>query len=280
MRSGAALDSLRVRVVDGQQYYTVGEVSEAAGVSPQTLRVWERKGLLIPRRSNGGQRLYTESDLERANHVALLRRRHGWNPAAIKSSLVDEPDRRVWADLSVGMRARVARRAAGLTLAAAARRVGISRSHLSALERGEGEFSQKLLSELADVLGIPVSAFAAMGRAGGVVMRASQRPRTPVGSGVVWEELASLGHELEPGQMTIRPRGSSGGTYSRPGEIFLLVIKGSLRVEIPDEQGMTETVLTEGDSLILPASTPWSWENPGDSDAQAIYVEQLMPRVS
>lgn len=256
----------------------MGDVADAVGVSRQTLRVWERKGLLIPRRSNGGQRLYTQSDLERANQIAILRRRHGWNPAAIKSSLVDEPDRRAWADLSVGMRARVARRAAGLTLAEAAHRVGISRSHLSALERGEGAFSQKLISELADAVSLPVSAFAPMETAGGIVMRAAQRPRTPLGRDVVWEELAWLGHELEPAHMTVRPGGSSGGVYSRPGEIFLLMIEGSLCVEIPDGRGeRTPTVVMTGDSLVLPASTPWSWENVDERDAHAIYVERLMP---
>jgi DNA-binding transcriptional MerR regulator len=269
-----------VRELDGQSYYTVGEVADAVGVSSQTLRVWERKGLLMARRSDGGQRLYTKADLERATHVAILRRRHGWNPAAIKSSLADESDRRAWADLSIGMRARVARRAAGLTLDETAHRVGISRSHLSALERGEGEFSQKLLSELADAVGIPVSAFAAMEPAGGVIMRAAQRPRTPVGDDVVWEELASLGHELEPAQMTVRPGGSSGGVYSRPGEIFLLVTAGELAVQVPDDDGVLRgATLREGDSLSLPAASPWSWENTGAEEARAIYVEQLLPPV-
>jgi len=44
--------------------YTIGVVSRKFGVSPETLRLYEREGLLIPHRTETGRRLYSDLDLE------------------------------------------------------------------------------------------------------------------------------------------------------------------------------------------------------------------------
>ena len=52
--------------------YVISVAAELAGVHPQTLRVYERKGLLEPGRTQGGSRRFSEKDLERLRHIQRL----------------------------------------------------------------------------------------------------------------------------------------------------------------------------------------------------------------
>jgi MerR family transcriptional regulator, heat shock protein HspR len=52
--------------------YVISVAAELAGVHPQTLRVYERRGLVDPRRTGGGSRRYSERDLERLRHIQDL----------------------------------------------------------------------------------------------------------------------------------------------------------------------------------------------------------------
>jgi MerR family transcriptional regulator, heat shock protein HspR len=52
--------------------YVISVAAELAGVHPQTLRIYERKGLLDPARTAGGNRRYSESDLDRLRRIAEL----------------------------------------------------------------------------------------------------------------------------------------------------------------------------------------------------------------
>ncbi len=52
--------------------YVISVAAELAGVHPQTLRIYERKGLLDPARTAGGNRRYSEADLERLRRIAEL----------------------------------------------------------------------------------------------------------------------------------------------------------------------------------------------------------------
>ncbi len=52
--------------------YVISVAAELAGVHPQTLRIYERRGLLEPYRTPGGTRRYSESDLERLALIAAL----------------------------------------------------------------------------------------------------------------------------------------------------------------------------------------------------------------
>ena len=64
--------------------YMISAVSELYKLHPQTLRLYERVGLLKPSRSDGNTRLYTDSDLERLEVILTLTREMGVNLAGIE----------------------------------------------------------------------------------------------------------------------------------------------------------------------------------------------------
>ncbi|MGB7437150.1 MAG: helix-turn-helix transcriptional regulator [Candidatus Acidiferrum sp.] len=64
--------------------YMISAVAEIYNLHPQTLRLYERVGLLKPSRSQGNTRLYTDSDLERLEVILTLARDMGVNLAGIE----------------------------------------------------------------------------------------------------------------------------------------------------------------------------------------------------
>jgi MerR family transcriptional regulator/heat shock protein HspR len=52
--------------------YVISVAAELAGVHPQTLRIYERKGLLDPARTGGGNRRYSEADIAHLRRIQLL----------------------------------------------------------------------------------------------------------------------------------------------------------------------------------------------------------------
>ncbi|HWE09132.1 MAG TPA: helix-turn-helix domain-containing protein [Solirubrobacteraceae bacterium] len=257
--------------VDRLEPLTISAVADAVGVSAQTLRLWEAQGLLEPDRTAGGQRRYSTRQVARAHQIADMRRRYGWNTAAIRTSLAADPASAKLA--RKGNRFRRARRERGLTLRDAAARIGISPAYLSALERGEGEPSSHIIARIADAYLIPMSGFAEFSARGSVVVRADERARGVLDGGVTWEELALPGHALEPALLIVPPGQGSGGPYSRPGETFAFVLEGGLEFTL--EHGTLE--IRPGDSITLDPRTIFAWENRGETQARAIWVEQLQP---
>jgi MerR family transcriptional regulator/heat shock protein HspR len=64
--------------------YMISAVAEQYQVHPQTLRLYEREGLLTPSRSEGNTRLYTDDDLERLEVILQLTRELGVNLAGVE----------------------------------------------------------------------------------------------------------------------------------------------------------------------------------------------------
>ena len=64
--------------------FTISAVAEQFEIHPQTLRLYEREGLLKPSRSEGNTRLYTDSDLERLEIILSLTRDLGVNLAGVE----------------------------------------------------------------------------------------------------------------------------------------------------------------------------------------------------
>ena len=64
--------------------YMISAVAEQYQIHPQTLRLYEREGLLAPSRSDGNTRLYTDEDLERLEVILKLTRDLGVNLAGVE----------------------------------------------------------------------------------------------------------------------------------------------------------------------------------------------------
>ncbi|MEI6743527.1 MAG: helix-turn-helix transcriptional regulator [bacterium] len=66
---------MATRRADGvpvETVYVISVAAELAGVHPQTLRIYERRGLVTPGRTSGGNRRYSEADIARLKRVAEL----------------------------------------------------------------------------------------------------------------------------------------------------------------------------------------------------------------
>jgi MerR family transcriptional regulator/heat shock protein HspR len=68
----------------GKAYYMISAVAQKYNVHPQTLRVYEREGLLKPSRTDGNTRLYSEEDLEQLETILSLTRDLGVNLAGVE----------------------------------------------------------------------------------------------------------------------------------------------------------------------------------------------------
>ena len=71
--------------------YIISVAAELAGVHPQTLRIYEQKGLVRPHRTRGNTRRYSEADIDRLRRVQRLTQ-DGVNLAGVKRILAMEED--------------------------------------------------------------------------------------------------------------------------------------------------------------------------------------------
>ena len=96
--------------------YIISVAAELAGVHPQTLRMYERRGLLSPKRTAGNTRRYSERDIQRIRTIQELTQREGVSLSGVRlframREQLDEMERRT-AELEQELRRRSASRSA------------------------------------------------------------------------------------------------------------------------------------------------------------------------
>ena len=89
--------------MDDRPRYMISVAAELVGMHPQTLRVYEEKGLVRPKRTAGNTRLYSEADLERLRLIQRLTTELGLNLAGVEAVLELE------AEVGLGVETRVPR---------------------------------------------------------------------------------------------------------------------------------------------------------------------------
>jgi MerR family transcriptional regulator/heat shock protein HspR len=70
--------------MDERPMYMISVAAELVGMHPQTLRIYENKGLVRPQRTPGGTRLYSEADIERLRIIQRLTTELGLNLAGVE----------------------------------------------------------------------------------------------------------------------------------------------------------------------------------------------------
>src|ERR687890_1190037 len=73
--------------MDDRPRYMISVAADLVGMHPQTLRIYEAKGLVRPQRTPGGTRLYSEADLERLRVIQRLTTELGLNLAGVEHVL-------------------------------------------------------------------------------------------------------------------------------------------------------------------------------------------------
>jgi DNA-binding transcriptional MerR regulator/quercetin dioxygenase-like cupin family protein len=256
--------------------FSIGEVSRAVGLAPQTLRLWEREGLVRPRRTGRGYRLYGEGDVSRLREIKQLRRVEGLNFAAIRKQLgpapavESAPGDETGGPGFLGDQLKRLRARAHKTLKEVSEATGLSISFISALERGGSGASVASLKLLAGSYGVSMrELFGADLEEAIPLVRAAERPTMRWENGVRFEEMASGGEKvMDPSYLHVPPGAGSEGFYSHNGEEFVYVVSGTLYVELK-ERGTYE--LAPGDTLYFPSTTPHRWWA-GEEHVQAVYV--------
>ena len=189
---------------------------------------------------------------------------------------------------TVGERVRELRTASGLTVRELARRVGVSASHISQVERGIGSFSVPALYAVASELGVqmheildpkappvaaePLVAAADVGGdlvARGIIQRAGEHPSIKLSSGPRWSRLTAMGEaDAEFLEVTYAPGTEAPAEHIvHQGREYGVVIEGRLSVEVHGEA----TTLAPGDSIVFDSGLPHRFWNEGDEEVRAIW---------
>ena len=247
----------------------IGEVARLVGVSPSTLRAWEREGLVSPARGEGGHRLYGEREVARLRHVRTLTER-GYGHRALRRMLAAElpPEEGL-----AGARLRTLRAKHGLSLRQAAQVAGVSIAHLSLVERGLATPTVALLQRIAAAYGGTLLEF--FGDAGGddaarKLVRADERRRLQGFDRVQMEDLVRFPNAaLQVEIFTVEPGGGSGGGYAHEGEESIFVLEGSLQVQLDEAERYD---LEAGDTLYFRSTQVHRWHNPGTAPARVFWV--------
>lgn len=245
------------------------------GVSPSSLRSWERLGLVKPARSQGRYRLYSPDLVKQLQRMQSLRREHGLNLASIgylrkSAGATDTPATAIDSTLhDVGERLARLRREQGLTLAAAAQECGLSASFIGGVERGQANASIATLQKLASLYRTNVLSFFGQGPPKRRLVRPKDRRVLRPEPGIRMELLAFGEHRMEPHLFRIAPGASSGGSYRHEGEEFLYLLEGKLEIWLDE---IERYVLGPGDSLCFASSEAHRWRSLSDHETVALWI--------
>ena len=175
---------------------------------------------------------------------------------------------------SIGERLRSLRHSRGLGVRELARRVGVTPSLLSQMERGTVNPSVVTLFRLAECLNTTTDYFFGDGRtaesAEGPVVHRNQRARIELSGDISWERLTPTDeHDFEFMECVYPPGATSAPDMQRhPGRDYGILLEGTLDIEV----GFATYRLEPGDSIAFDASLPHRLSNPGTVPARTIWV--------
>jgi DNA-binding transcriptional MerR regulator/quercetin dioxygenase-like cupin family protein len=250
--------------------------ARAMGVNPSTLRLWERSGLVTPRRTSSGHRRYTPHDLSRIRDIKRLRSVQQLNLAAIRTILGVEragPSGAAQAsgEPGLGRQLHATRVHQGLTLREVSRRTGLAISFLNSIEHGTGRPSIASLTKLARCYGSTISALTSrrIRSAGKVIQAGRYRTLPMLGEGIKVEQLAEGQWAMECQRFTIHPGAGSEGQYAHEGEEFIHVLAGQFEIIL---DGREQYRLRPGDSTYFKSTSYHAWRNPGTETAVLLWI--------
>ncbi|MBN1313824.1 MAG: MerR family transcriptional regulator [Anaerolineales bacterium] len=280
-----------------QLFHSIKDAAQLVGVSPATLRLWEKGGLIRPQRNASGHRIYNQDDVLLLQRIQYLRRDQKLNIAAIRRELlfetrnstglrnmaesedsngstdsadpVQEPAAENQIDL--GKKLRVLRLQHGLTLEQAARQSGLSVSFISAVERGSAGISLTSLLKLTLAYNVLLQDLYKETTPGKtkLVKAADRLVFEPSNAGVRIEQLTYGPARMEAQYFLLEPGASSEGAYSHKGEELIYVLEGSIDFFLDEDEYYHAEA---GDCIYFSSHQFHRWENSAGGQTRLLWV--------
>jgi DNA-binding transcriptional MerR regulator/mannose-6-phosphate isomerase-like protein (cupin superfamily) len=253
----------------------IKQMARILGISPSVLRTWEHEGLVSPKRTESGYRVFSPGDVERLRRIRDLMQGEGLNPAGVRrlletgGGLPDERSRPPHPH--VHDRIQMLRKRKGMSLRTLAIMSGLSASSVSAIERGRSAPSVGTLQRLAAALDttVPKLLDASLPQQHLVVRPHERQTLDMETPGVVFENLYAIDTTLQSILITVMPGHGSVESYSHEGEEFLYVLEGHLEVTLDE---LYTYQLGPKDAMTFQSTRPHRWTNPGDVPCVIVWI--------
>ena len=268
--------------------FTIHQVAKMLGISPTTIRNWEKKGLIVSRRSSNNYRIFTIDDIELLKKVKEYSIDKHMGTHAIKmllpvssdtdiESYVEQQKENYYSQKLISEKWREIRKQQGYTLEEVSRAVGISVAHLSKLENG-GNVSLDMMNRLAHFYRESPLYF----------MNSSQEEKRLVRKGTgepiqlkndpgleMYSLVSMQEHVMYPVLCFVEPGCGNLTPHTHNGEELIYLLSGVLEIHINDEKPY---IMHPGDSFYYRGTDKHSWQNISTKPAKLLWVHSSLSR--
>ena len=258
--------------------FNIKEVAQQIGVTPATIRNWEKQGLFTARRGENNYRVYNFDDIRQLEKIRFYLHTQKINSAGIRSLLhasyptrdsngtsTDRFNKRFMSE-----KWKEAREEANLTLEDVSAAIGISLSYLSKIENGNANPSIEVLKNLAQFYHKNILHFFRSETEMKHILPAVREGVDINIPGVKIDSLVGLReHIMQPMFYRIDPGCGIDSSHAHEGEEFLYVLNGTVEMILNHDE---RHLLRPHSSLYFKSSEMHRWRNVGEETAEIIWV--------
>lgn len=269
-------------------FFNIKEVASIVGVSPATIRNWERRELFISKRDANNYRIYDLKDIHQLKKIKIYSDER-LNAQAIKRFLEHDVsmaydgfpslDHKTGASEDINyskkllsQKWKLAREQKKLTLEEVSKDTGISTSYLSRIENMNANISLDMLNRLSEYYGESLIYFYGDHESDDTfVVEKEHRDPIDIGmTGVYIESLIKRKNTImRPAIYTVLPDSGQKRSHSHRGEEFIFIIQGEITVILNNDE---RYLLKEGDSINFPSRTSHFWSNDSNKICTLLWV--------